>query len=452
MTTTASAELLGPLFSSRRMLEIFSDAGRLQGMLDFEAALAGAEASAGLVPPDAAKAIAAACRADLYDPALLAREAALAGNLAIPLVKALTEEVARVDPAAARHVHRGATSQDATDTGLVLQLRGALEALEGDLSRLGAALAALAERHRGTVMAGRTLLQQAWPLTFGVKAAGWLSAVERHRRRVREARERASVVQLGGAVGTLDAFGPAAAQVEAALAAALGLAVPDLPWHAHRDRLAEVAAALGLLVGTLGKIATDVALLQQTEVGEASEPDAPGRGVSSAMPQKRNPIAAAVARAAALRVPGLVATVLAAMVQEHERGLGGWHAEWEALPEIALLAGGALERVTEAVEGLEVDVARMRRNLERTEGGVQAGAVAAALAPAMGREAAHARVAEAVRRARAEGRALRSVLAEDPAVRAALPPAELERALDPETSIGAASALVDRALAGRHRG
>jgi 3-carboxy-cis,cis-muconate cycloisomerase len=452
MTTTASAELLGPLFSSRRMLEIFSDAGRLQGMLDFEAALAGAEAAAGLVPRDAAAAIAAACRADLYDPGLLAHEAAIAGNLAIPLVKALTAAVARADPAAAGHVHRGATSQDVLDTGLVLQLRRGLEVLEGDLARLSEALAVLAERHRGTPMAGRTWLQQASPVTLGLKVAGWLCAIERHRRRLREARERAGVVQLGGAVGTLDALGPAALEVEAALAAALGLAVPDLPWHAHRDRLAEVATSLGLLVGTLGKIATDVALLMQTEVGEASEPDAPGRGRSSSMPQKRNPVGGAVARAAALRVPGLVSTVLAAMVQEHERGLGGWHAEWEALPEIARLAAGALERVTEVVEGLEVDAGRMRRNLELTEGGIQAGAVAAALAAAMGREAAHARVAEAVRRARAEGRGLRAVLAEDPAVRTALSPGALERALDPEASTGAASALVDRALAARQRG
>ncbi|HEY6003171.1 MAG TPA: 3-carboxy-cis,cis-muconate cycloisomerase, partial [Anaeromyxobacter sp.] len=412
----------------------------------------GAEAAAGLVPRDAAAAIAAACRADLYDPGLLAREAAIAGNLAIPLVKALTAAVARVDPAAARHVHRGATSQDAQDTGLVLQLRGGLEVLEGDLARLSAALAALAERHRGTPMAGRTWLQQAAPVTLGLKVAGWLSAIERHRRRVREARKQASVLQLGGAVGTLDALGPAAPEVEAALAAALGLAVPDLPWHAHRDRLAEVATALGLLVGTLGKIATDVALLMQTEVGEASEPEAPGRGGSSSMPQKRNPVGAAVARAAALRVPALVSTVLGAMVQEHERGLGGWHAEWEALPEIAMLAAGALERVTEVVEGLEVDAARMRRNLELAGGGIQAGAVAAALSETMGREAAHARVAEAVRRAHAEGRALRAVLAEDPAIRAALSPAALERALDPEASTGAASLLIDRVLAARERG
>jgi 3-carboxy-cis,cis-muconate cycloisomerase len=453
MTDTAAAPgLLGPLFSTDRMREIFSDGARLQGMLDFEAALARAEAEAGLIPGEAAAPIAASCRAGLFDPQALAREAALAGNLAIPLVKALTALVARSDPAAARQVHRGATSQDAQDTGLVLQLRRALEAFDDGLARLSAALARLAERHRATVLAGRTWLQQAQPVTLGLKAAGWLDAIERHRHRLRETRGRVLVVQLGGGVGTLDAIGPRALEVAARLAESLGLALPDLPWHAHRDRLAEVATTLGLLAGTLGKIATDVALLMQTEVGEASEPAAPGRGGSSAMPQKRNPVAAAVARAAALRVPGLVSTMLVAMVQEHERGLGGWHAEWETLPEIARLAAGALEQVTQVVEGLEVSAGRMRRNLGLAEGGIQAGAVAGALAGRLGREAAHARVAEAVSRAQAEKRPLRDVLAEDEVVRTALPAAELDRALDPDASIGLATTLVDRALAARERG
>jgi 3-carboxy-cis,cis-muconate cycloisomerase len=452
MSPADSPGLLGPLFTTERMHDIFSDAARLQGMLDFEAALARAEAAAGLIPREAAEPIAASCRAELFDTRLLAGEAALAGNLAIPLVKALTALVARTDPAAARHVHHGATSQDVQDTGLVLQLRRALEALGGGLAALSAALTGQAERHRRTPLAGRTWLQQAAPVTLGLKAAGWLSAVERHRRRLREVRERVAVLQLGGAVGTLAALGPRALEVESLLAGALGLAVPDLPWHAHRDRVVEVATTLGLLVGTLGKIATDVALLMQTEVGEASEPEAPGRGGSSSLPQKRNPVGAAVARAAALRVPGLVSTMLAAMVQEHERGLGGWHAEWETLPEIARLAAGALEHVTVVISGLEVDGARMRRNLELTEGGIQAAAVATALAASLGREAAHARVAEAARRARAEGRPLAATLAEDEGVRAALPPGTLSRLLDPEAALGSSDALVERALAARERG
>jgi 3-carboxy-cis,cis-muconate cycloisomerase len=449
MTTPAAPGLLGPLFTTDRMSEVFSDAARLQGMLDFEAALARAEAEAGLVPAGAAEAIAAGCRAELLDPGALAREAARAGNLAIPLVRALTDLVARADPAAARHVHLGATSQDAQDTGLVLQLRRALDAFDEGLAALSGSLARLAARHRDTPLAGRTWLQHAQPTTLGLKAAGWLDAVERHRERLREARPRVLVVQLGGGVGTLDVLGPRGLEVEAHLAEALGLGRPDLPWHAHRDRVAEVATLLGLLVGTLGKIATDVALLMQTEVGEAAEPEEAGRGGSTAMPQKRNPVAAAVVRAAALRVPPLVSTMLAALVQEHERGLGGWHAEWETLPEIARLAAGALDQVTRVADGLEVDAARMRRNLEATEGGIQAAAVAGALAGRLGREAAHARVAELVRRARREGRPLGEVLREDEAVRGALSPAELDRALDPAASTGLAGALVDRALAAR---
>jgi 3-carboxy-cis,cis-muconate cycloisomerase len=451
MISPPATGLLGPLFSTDRARGIFSDAARLQGMLDFEAALARAEASAGVIPAQAAPPIAASCRAELFDAGALARGAAAAGNLAIPLVKALTERVRATDAGAARWVHWGATSQDAQDTGLVLQLRQALDALEEGLGHLSDALAELAARHRRTLLAGRTWLQQAQPITFGLKAAGWLGAVERHRARLAETRRRALVLQLGGAVGTLDALGPRALEVAAAVARELRLELPDLPWHAHRDGVAEVATTLGLLVGTLGKIATDVALLMQTEVGEAFEPDAPGRGGSSAMPQKRNPVGAAVARAAAVRVPALVSAMLAAMVQEHERGLGGWHAEWETLPEIAALAAGALEHVTQVVGGLEVDAARMRRNLDATGGALQAGPIATALARHLGREAAHERVAAAVRRARTEGRGLREVLAEDPEVQAALPADELDRLLDPERAVGAADALVDRALAARGR-
>ncbi|HZA52484.1 MAG TPA: lyase family protein, partial [Myxococcaceae bacterium] len=310
-------------------------------------------------------------------------------------------------------------------------------------------LARLADRHRATVLAGRTWLQHAQPITLGLKCAGWLSAIERHRVRLAEMRRRALALQLGSAVGTLDGVGPRALEVAALLAESLRLELPDLPWHAHRDRLAEVATTLGLLVGTLGKIATDVALLMQTEVGEAFEPTAPGRGGSSSMPQKRNPVGSAVARAAALRVPGLVSVMLASMPQEHERGLGGWHAEWETLPEIAKLAAGALEQVNQVLEGLQVDEARMRRNLELTQGAIQAAAVAAALAQQLGRQQAHERVAEAARRAATQGRPLREVLAEDRAILAALPVSELDRLLDPRHALGVSDALVDRALAAR---
>jgi len=441
--------LLDPLFTTAPMRAVFSDRGRLQGLLDFEAALARAEARVGVVPAAAVAAIGAQCRADAFDFGELAHGAALAGNTAIPMVKALTALVAARDEAAARYVHWGATSQDAMDTGLVLQLRAALDLFDADLARLAEVLARLAGEHKRTVLAGRTWLQQATPVTFGLKAAGALSAVERHRARLRELRPRVLVLQFGGASGTLAALGADGLKVAAALAEDLQLGLPDVPWHAQRDRVAEVATALGLVVGTLGKVARDLALLMQTEVGEAFEPAAPGKGGSSTMPHKRNPVACAAILAAAIRVPGLVSTMLAAMVQEHERGLGDWHAEWDTLPEICLLAGGALARLVEVLAGLELDPARMTGNLEATRGLVLAEAVTMALGGAIGRLPAHHLVEAACRRAVAEDRHLREVLGADAEVRKHLSEADLARLLDPANYVGLAETLVERALAAR---
>src|SRR4051794_21592666 len=490
----SDATLLGPLFGTPEALAAFSDGARLQGMLDFEAALARAQARLGVIPEAAVPAIAARCGAELFDAAAIGRAAARAGNPAIPLVRRLTALVAEHDEAAARFVHWGATSQDAMDTGLVLQLRAFLGPLEADLGRLAAGLARLAEGHRDTAMGGRTRLQQAppippgpkapglpgpgrrhpprrpglarlaeehgdtamvgrtWlqqalPITLGLKAAGWLDAVGRHRQRLLELRPRLLVVQLGGAAGTLASLGGRGLEVADALAAELGLAAPALPWHGARDRVAELAAWLGLLAGTLGKAARDWSLLTQTEVGEVLEPAGEGKGGSSTMPHKRNPVAAASVLAAAVRAPGLVATMLSAMVQEHERGLGGWHAEWETLPELAVLAAGALRQAAETVEGLEVDRGRMRANLGLTRGLIMAEAVQMALGAKLGRQQAHGLVERASKRAVAEGRELGAVLAEDGTVTAALAPGELERLLDPSTYLGVAAAFVDRALA-----
>jgi 3-carboxy-cis,cis-muconate cycloisomerase len=440
--------LLGPLFRWDRLEAILSERARIQAMLDFEAALARAEARLGIIPVEAADAIAASCSAERIDAQTLAREAALAGNLAIPLVRQLTERVRAHDPSAAGFVHWGATSQDAIDTGLVLQLRGALEAIESELDRLAERLAQIADQHRDTLVAGRTWMQQAVPTRFGLKAAGWLDAVHRHQDRLAELRARGLALQFGGAVGSLSALGPRGLEVAAALAEELGLALPALPWHSHRDRLAEAATTLGLCTGTLGKIARDLALHAQTEVAEAFEPTASGRGASSTMPHKRNPVAAAVALAAAARVPGLVATMLGAMVQEHERGLGGWPAEWEVLPELVGLCGGALHHLTEALSGLRVDAGRMAANLEATQGLIHAEGVQMALAVQAGRGEARRIVEAACERARAEGRHLREVLADDPQARAHLPPAELQRLFDPRQP-GLAGALIDRVLLAR---
>ena len=450
MNARRSTRLLDSLFTTETMRDIFSDHGRLQAMLDFEAALVRAGVTAGVVPPAAAAAIAGQCRAELFDVDALAAEVALAGNPAIPLVKALTALVTAHDAEAARYVHWGATSQDAMDTGLVLQIRAALSAIDKDLGRLSGALAALAKTHAATLLAGRTWLQQGPPVTLGLKAAGFLSAVERHRARVRDLSGRVAVVQFGGAVGTLAALGDRGLDVAAALARELKLALPDVPWHAQRDRVAEVATTLGLIVGTLGKLARDVSLLMQTEVGEAAEPSAPGRGGSSTLPHKRNPVASAAMLAAAARVPALVSVMLAAMVQEHERGLGGWHAEWETLPEICTLTGGALAQAVAMVEGLQVDAARMASNLGLTRGLVLAEAVAMALGDKLGKPRAHALIEELSARAVSENRPLRDVLAADARVTAQLSAADLERLLDPRNYLGQARTLVARALAARN--
>ena len=439
--------LLDHLFTTEPMRAIFSDVRRLQGMLDFEAALARAETRVGMIPPTVAETIAARCRADRFDLEALARATAKAGNPAIPLIAALTEQVASDDAEAARYVHWGATSQDAMDTGLVLQLRAALAALDADLTRLARACAKLAASSAGTPIAGRTWLQQASPTTFGLKVAGWLSAINRHRLRLRQLRPRVLVIQLGGSVGTLAGFGALGLEVAASLADDLGLALPDIPWHSNRDRVAEVATTMGLLASTLGKMARDTSLLAQTEVGEAFEPDEPGKGGSSTLPQKRNPVGASVALAAATRIPGLVATMLAAMPQEHERGLGGWQAEWETLPEIICLTAGALAQMAQVVEGIELDSDRMRANLDLTRGVVCAEAVALALVPSVGKSQARALIGEASRRALAQRLSLREALAAIPEVTAHLSSDKLDHLCDPAHVVGPAGRLIQRVLA-----
>jgi 3-carboxy-cis,cis-muconate cycloisomerase len=418
-------------------------------MLDVEAALAAAEAEVGVIPAAAAPAIAAHCRAEFIDLDGFAEAAAGAGNLLIPLVKRLTARVAAHDADAARYVHWGATSQDIIDTAMVLQLRAALAPIERDLQRLSEGLAALAAAHRATPAIGRTWLQHALPITFGLKAAGWLDAVERHRTRLIELRPRLLVLQFGGAAGTLASLGTSGLDVAAALARTLDLGEPALPWHGARDRLVELGAVLGLIAGTLGKLARDLSLLMQTEVGEAFEPAGAGRGGSSTMPHKRNPVVAASVLATATRAPGLVATLMAAMVQEHERGLGGWHAEWVALPELAIATAGALAQMADTVAGLELDPVRMRANIDATDGLVMAEAVMMALAPTMGRLEAHHVAEAASRRAVAERRHLRAVLGDDPAVKAALDDAALDRLFDPMNYLGVADALIARVLAAR---
>jgi 3-carboxy-cis,cis-muconate cycloisomerase len=448
---TATGSLLDPLFRTSQMAAAFDDRARLQAMLDFEAALARAEAAHGLVPPEAAWAITAACDAATYDLSALGAATAKAGNPAIPMVKALSAEVARRDASAANFVHWGATSQDAIDTGLVLQIRRAHPLLDADLERLERALARLAERHTATLMVGRTLLQQAVPITFGLKAAGWLSAILRVRRRLAEAAEQAQVLQFGGAAGSLSALDGQGLEVAATLARELALDLPDLPWHGHRDRLGDLAGALGLVAGVLGKLGRDLSLLMQNEVAEVREPQEAGKGGSSTMPQKQNPVASGVALAVAARVPGLVATLLAAMPQEHERGLGGWHAEWETIPEIFGLVAGAARAMAETCEGLEIDALRMRQNLDDTRGLVMAEAVTLALAKKIGRREAQVSIEAALRRSHATAQSFSEVLKSDSKITQWIGPSDLDRLLDPEHYLGEAARFVSRALARRTR-
>jgi 3-carboxy-cis,cis-muconate cycloisomerase len=432
-------------FSTPEMGAVFSPQAQVRWMLAFEAALARAEAEAGVIPRAAAEAIAEVCRIDLFDLDGLYREAALAGTLAIPLVRELTE---RVEGEAKRFVHWGATSQDAIDTALILQLREGFDLLLSDVLSIGAGCAALADRYRATPMVGRTLLQQALPITFGLKTARWLGTVTRQVGRLREVRRRALVVQFGGAAGTLASLGDRGIRVTELLAGELGLAVPDLPWHAERDRVGEVAAALGVLAGCMAKIATDVVLLRQTEVGEVTERQVAGKGGSSAMPHKRNPVDATFALAAARLAIGEVPVVLGAMAQEHERGAGGWQAEWEALPRLFCHTAGAVARVREAVEGLVVEPERMRANLDLTGGSVMAESLTMALAGYVGRPEAFRLVQDLTERARSASTDLRSMALADEAVRSHLSPEAIDRAFDPLSYLGSNDAFIERALAG----
>jgi 3-carboxy-cis,cis-muconate cycloisomerase len=441
--------LFDAFFATEQTRAIFSDQGTVQCMLDFEAALAQVEAGFSIIPLSAAETIAATCQVDRFDLGALANEAAEAGNLAIPLIRALTALVAHRDQDAARYVHWGATSQDVIDTGLMLQVRGALDLVESELTTLADACAEIAREYKMIPLAGRTWLQQATPTTFGLKVAGWLNALDSHRDRFRVLRAGALAIQFGGAVGTLASLDSHGLDVATALADRLGLALPDLPWHTQRDRVAEVATTFGLLVGTLGKIARDISLMMQTEIGEAFEPSAPGRGGSSTMPQKRNPVGCAITLAVAQRVPSLVATMLVSEIQEHERGLGGWHAEWETLPEICTLSAAALHQMAIVVKGLEVDRERMRANLDSTQGQIFAEAIAMTLAPHMGRQAALDRVKRACNQAVKKKQHLRDVLTEDTAVMAYLTVDDLDRLFAPENAVGLAVQLVDRALS-RH--
>ena len=444
--------LFGDMFGTPAMREAFGEPAFLRRCIEVEAALARAQARLGIVPGDAATAISLAAgrlvaHPEALDLARLKRETANVGYPILPLVRQLADAAGT----AGRYLHWGATTQDIMDTAAVLQIRAGLTLIEDDLAALRGHLAALARRHRDTAMAGRTHLQHALPVTLGYKAAVWLAAFDRHAARLAELKPRVLVVQFGGAAGTLASLGDgeAALASRAELARELGLAEPAITWHVARDAIAETVQFLALLGGSLGKIAFDVMLMSATEFGEAAEPFVAGRGSSSTMPQKRNPISCELILAAAKALRQHAGLILDAMVSDFERATGPWHVEWIALPESFGYAAGALHQAEFMMGGLIVDTGRMTKNLGMTHGLIVAEAVMMGLAPAIGRNEAHDLVYDACRSAIEHDRALADVLLEMPDVAAALGAERIHALTDPANYLGAAQAMVDRVLQGR---
>jgi 3-carboxy-cis,cis-muconate cycloisomerase len=436
--------LLSGLFAQGPVAAQTSEVALLQAMLDVEVALMRALAKAGIVSDRAATEVAQAADASTFDVGAIGRGTADKGTPVPAMLSALRS---RLSSDAAAHLHQGATSQDIVDSALMLVAHRALAPLLDGLGAAADACAQLAERHRSTLAPGRTLLQQALPLTFGIKAATWLSGLDGSVAELLEVRERVLAVQLFGAVGTLASLGDRGLEVMSAVADELGLAEPALGWHTVRLRPARLSAALGSALGVMGKIAGDIVLLAQTEVAEANEGGGEGRGGSSTMPHKRNPVGAVAVNACAQRAPGLVATILGAMGQEHERAAGAWQAEWEPLLELLRLAGSAAVALRELLEGLAIDVERMGANLEATGELLMSESVAAALAQSIGRPAAQELVTSAAARSVQTGRSFRAVLGDVPEVQSALGIDGLEAALDPRGYLGVADQLIERALA-----
>ncbi len=438
----ADSPILGTLYGSDAMRAVFDERAYFQRMLDVEAALARVQARLGIIPADAADAITRAARVENLSTDELA---ASARNVGYPVV-GLVAGLSRAAGAAGGWTHWGATTQDIMDTATVLQVREGLSLIRAALADMVAALALQAEKHRHTVMAGRTHLQQALPITLGLKCAVWAQPLIAHVHRLDALRPRVEQVSFAGAAGTLASLGDRGVAVMEGLAAELGLVAPAAPWHVCRDGLAETVAFLGLVCGSLAKLATDVILLAQTEVGELAEPYVAGRGSSSTMPQKRNPIASEYILAAARTVHALVPVMLGAMAADHERATGPWQAEPLVLPQVFVLTHGALQHASAIAEGMVVDADRMRRNLDITHGLIVSEAVMMGLASHLGRGEAHHVVKHACDAALAEGISLADALAREPEVSSRLDRAAIERLTDPAHYLGSADAFVDRVL------
>jgi 3-carboxy-cis,cis-muconate cycloisomerase len=436
--------LFRDMFGTAAMRTVFDERATLQRYLDVEAALARVQARLGIIPEAAAREITAKARVELLNEAAVAAETEIVGYPIIAVVKGLG---AACDDNLGEWAHWGATTQDIMDTGMALQIRAGLDLIEQELATLTRTLAALAEAHRATPMAGRTHLQHALPVTFGLKAAIWLAPLLRMRERLDELRPRVLVGEFAGASGTLASLGPDGLAVSDALMVELGLGQPLAPWHVARDSVAETICCLALLTGALSKIATDVMLMMTTEVAEVFEPFVSGRGASSTMPQKRNPISCEVIRGCAKLVRQHAGAALDAMEADFERATGPWHLEWAAVPEAFVLTSGALAQANFMLAGLEVHTDRMRRNLDASQGLIMAEAVMMGLAPALGRQTAHDIVYDACRKAIADKSHLKDALLTDPRIAAALTPGDLDGLLDPLNYLGANDAMIDRVLA-----
>lgn len=438
-TIVTNSRLFGDTFGTPEMRAIFSEEALVGRYLEVEVALALSQAALGIVPAAAASEIERAASVERVDWDRLASRTKVVGYPILPLVEQLAEWT-RDD--AGQWAHWGATTQDIMDTADVLQIRDALDLVSGELDRIAAALAGLAADHADTPMAGRTHLQHALPVSLGFKAAVWLSAIDRHRARLAELRPRVECVSFGGAVGTLASLGEQGLSVRAALARELHLGEPAITWHAVRDGFAETTGLLALICGTLGKIAYDIMLMMQTETGEALEPFQPGRGASSTMPQKRNPIGAEMMLASAKIVREQHSAMLDAMVLDHERATGQWHVEWHALPTAFVVASGGLRAARETLEGLEVRPEAMRRVLDSTGGLIVAEAVMMGLAPDLGRQKAHDLVYDCCRTALDSGRAFLDCLSEEPEIAACKSRRELADLVDPANYLGAAPRMI----------
>jgi 3-carboxy-cis,cis-muconate cycloisomerase len=441
-TTVITSAIFDDLFGTAAMRAIFSDESLVQRYLDVEAALATVQARLGMIPEEAAREIAAKASVDRVD----MQATQVVGYPILPLVEQL---VAGCRDGLGEYCHWGATTQDIMDSADALQIRDALALIGADLDAVAARLAELAREHRDTPMAGRSHLQHALPVTFGYKCAVWLSSIDRHRARLAEILPRATVGEFSGAAGTLASLGEHGLAVQDALMDELSLGRPDITWHSARDSFAEVSGLLALVTGTLGKIGYDVMLMMQSEVGEVFEPFVPGRGASSTMPQKRNPIASELLLAAAKTVRQHHGSMLDAVVQDHERATGPWHVEWHALPEAFILTSGALAQARELLDGIEVDSEAMARNLHASGGLIVAEAVMMGLAPHMGRQRAHDLVYECCRAALEGKMDFLDALAAREEIAGVLSRAELAQLVDPANYLGTAPDLIDRLLTRR---